>query len=226
MNYLALVNRMRRECGVSGSDLTTIVGVTGESQRCSEWVQQSWVEIQEEYAEWSWMRKNVSFQTVQGQQSYTTTDAAVTDLASWSKDSFRCYLTSAGYPNEMHLTTMDFASFRDFYIFNTFRTSQSRPISISENPADKSILLGPVPNDIYTIVGEYFSTPIVLAADADIPSMPTRFHMAIVYRAMQAYALYEAAPEVLTRGQTGYNEMIKRIEADQLQPVMLAGALA
>lgn len=226
MNYLALVNRMRRECGVSGAALTTIVGATGESQRCAEWVQQAWIEMQEEHEDWAWLRKTVSFQTVQGTQLYTTTTVSATDHASWIPSSFRCYLTSAGYANEMHLTSMDYVSFRDTYIFNAFRTTQSRPISISATPGDNSLLLGPVPNDTYTVVGEYFKTPIELSADADIPEMPTRFHMAIVYKAMMHYGMYEAAPEVYQRGETRYKDMLNNLEVSQLLAFDIGGAMA
>lgn len=231
MNLLQLTNRLRQECGISGDDLSTVVGVTGEAQRCRDWIVQAWTEIQEEHREYDWMRKEVSFDTIAGQQAYTPSDPipvgiALTDFGHWDIDSFRCYLKSIGVANEMFLTKMDYAQFRDHYIFATFRTTQSRPISIAVRPNDKALLLGPIPDFVYTVVGEYFYDPITLSLDADTPAMPSRYHMAIVYRAMQSYALYEAAPEVMTRGQTGYSELIKRIEEDQLQPIDLAGALA
>ena len=231
MNLLALVNRMRRECGVATSDLTTVVGASGESQRITDWVVQAWTEIQEEHPEWNWLRSTVSFDTIANQFEYTPTDAipvgiALTDFGSWDEESFRIYLTATGTPDEMFLEYRDYANFRDLYQFSSFRTTYMRPLSLAVRPNDKALLLGPTPDTVYTVVGEYFTSPVELALDADTPAMPSRFHMAIVYRAMQSYALYEAAPEVMTRGQTGYNEMLKRIEFDQLMPVTTGGPLA
>lgn len=227
MNYLALVNRSRRECGVSGNDLSSVAGTTGEAKRFTDWVAQAWVEIQEEHNEFDWMRKSFSFATTAEQQAYLPdTDILLSDFGSWAtNESFRCYETALGTPNEMFLTLMTYSDFRDTYQFSSFRTTYTRPISIAVRPNDKALLLGPAPGTIYTVVGEYFYTPIELAIDADEPAMPSRYHMAIVYRVMQSYALYEAAPEVLQRGQMGYSEMIKRIESDQLQPVMVGGAM-
>lgn len=231
MTLLELTNRLRQECGVSGSDLTTVVGVSGESKRCRDWIVQAWVEIQQEYPTFDWMRASVSFNTTAQQQAYTPSDsaptgAALADFGSWDMESFRLYRTSTGTSDESFLSEMDYKSFRDYYIFSSFRTSYSRPISIAQRPNDKALLLGPSPDAVYTVVGEYFKTPTEMSLDADEPSMPSRFHFAIIYRAMQSYALYEAAPEVLTRGQTGYSEMIKRIEFDQMQDVTMAGAFA
>lgn len=232
MNLLECVNRTRQECGVSGADLTTVVGVSGESKRVRDWVVQAWIELQEEHQHtFDFMRKSASFDTVIGQQAYTPSDAvptgiALTDFGGWAKNSFRLYNKALGVANEMFLSYMDYTDFRDFYQYASYRLTQSRPISIAINPSNKALLLGPNPDAVYTVVGEYFCNPVTLSLDADTPAMPSRFHMAIVYRAMQSYALYEAAPEVMTRGQTGYSEVLKRIEEDQLQPVLVAGALA
>jgi len=49
--------------------------------------------------------------------------------------------------------------------------------------------------------------------------MPDRFHMAIVYLAMQYYAMWESAPEVMVRGKSMFGRMIVQLENDQLQLV-------
>jgi hypothetical protein len=47
--------------------------------------------------------------------------------------------------------------------------------------------------------------------------------MIIVYRAMMYYAGYEAAPEVLARGDFEYRRLYSRMEIDQL-PTIVSGA--
>lgn len=230
MNYLQLVQRLVREAGVSGpaSGISTVANTSGEAQRVCEWIQQSWIEIQEEHEEWDWMRKDVQFNTVATQQAYPPSAAPVslTDFARWKADSFRAYVTATGIGSEMFVLNIGYQEFRDYYQFGARRYTYGRPISISVNPSDRALLLGPAPDQVYTMLGQYFSTVQTLTSDADIPEMPTRFHMAIVYRAMIHYGMYEAAPEVVQRGENLYNELLLRLEADQLPAVATAGPLA
>jgi hypothetical protein len=58
------------------------------------------------------------------------------------------------------------------------------------------------------------------------PGFPERFHMAIVYLALQKYAAYEAAPEVYAYALDRYNYYLTRIEEYQFYPLRFAGALA
>jgi len=50
--------------------------------------------------------------------------------------------------------------------------------------------------------------------------------MAIVYRAMMYYAGYEAAPEVLSRGDFEYRRLYSRMEIDQLPTIVSGPPLA
>ena len=66
------------------------------------------------------------------------------------------------------------------------RTTFSRPTVISFEP-DKGIAFGPIPDIVYHINGEYYKKPIEFSADTDTPRIPERYHMLIVYKAMQYY---------------------------------------
>ena len=225
MNFLQGVQRLSRECGASGIIATT-VGASGESQRFVDWYNTAWLELQEEHPDFDWMRSTCSFTTVDGQANYTPAECGIADHGKWKLDAFRCYQTSVGFGSEIFLSPVQYDAWRNEYQYNARRTTTSRPISISQAP-DRSLCFGPVPNaDGFTIVGEYWRTPSELSGDADIPEIPDRYHMAIVYRAMMDYGHYESAPEVLARGERKYTEMLRRIEADQIQQVTICGALA
>lgn len=227
MDYLALCQRLRQEVGASGTGPTSVVSQTGEYQLLCNYIAQAWTEIQEEHSAWNWMRKSFTFNTVANQQGYAPAAAplSLTDFASWDEDTFRLYRTATGVSDEQYLTWMPYQSFRDLYQFGTQRTTYQRPIAFAIAP-DKQILLGNAPDAIYTVVGEYIKTPQTLSANDDIPEMPTRFHMAIVYRAMWHYGHYDASPEIVARGDALYRDMLVRLELDQLPPMGLAGALA
>ena len=77
-----------------------------------------------------------------------------------------------------------------------------------------------------TITGEYQKLPSDLVEDNDVPEMPSHLHMAIVYKAMQFYGLYEAAPEVLSKGNTEFSRLMNQLEREQLPELYLGNPLA
>ena len=220
MNYLALVNRARVECGVSGASntLTTAQSLTGESARIAAWVNTAWNDIQTAHEDWQWMRAAVSFNTVAQQQTYTPTQAGVgTTFGNWKRDSFRCSTVGNNYADEQLLNFMEYTTFRNLYMYGTMRTTYSRPVVVAIVPgADKSLALGAIPDQAYVISGEYYVAPVELSANTDEPVLPARFQMAIVYRAMMYYAGYEAAPEVYSRGELEFKRLMNRLEIDQI----------
>lgn len=224
--FLELVNRARRECGVSGpaiSSIATDSALTAEGLRFKQWVNEAWREIQTSQTDWNFMRKPVQFDTVAGTYSYTPAACGVNDLGVWKRNSFRAFNKVQGYPNEQIMPFMEYETYRNVYRYGNMRNTQSRPVAFSIDPATKSILLGAVPDDVYTVVGEYFRAPTDMTADADVPDIPDRYHMLIVYKTMISYALYEAAPEVLSRGQLGEKKLNSLLELDQM-PILHSGA--
>ena len=222
--FLEGVNRLKDECGVPGADLTTTVGQTNELKRLVNWYEEAWNEIQIKKDNWKFRYKPISFQTVAEQQRYdVVTDIGLTDYGSWSPKTFRIFLTSAGQGGETFLTDFTYSVFRDTYLYGSLLTSYSRPTGITEAP-DDALLLALPPDDIYTISGEYYSTPQVLSESDDpdnaVPDMPVRFHLAIVGKAMEYYALFESAPEVLARSERLWKLYYNKLNSDQGQPIL------
>jgi hypothetical protein len=116
---------------------------------------------------------------------------------------------------------MEWTTFRNLYRYANMRNTTARPVVVSIKP-DKDLAFGSTPDGIYVIDGEYYTQPVTLSADTDTPLLPARFHMAIVYRAMMYYAGYEAAPEVMARGDFEYRRLYSRMEIDQL-PTLISG---
>lgn len=238
MNFLQLVQRTIRECGATGASLTTVAGVSGEVQRFVDWVTEAWNEIQTRRDDWQWLRASqilgsgVSFATVSGTFSYPLGSAAGTvgvtsaTFGKWVNHTFRVYTTATGTNDETRLDQISYDGWRDGYMISASRAVRTRPTVIAIGP-DKSLCLGPPPNSLYTVSGDYFLNPSAMAADSDTPTgLPAQFHMAIVYLAMTYYAGYEAAPEVLARGQGGYSTLMGRLDGLQAQDIMFGGPLA
>ena len=229
MTFLELVNRLRVECGVSGPALSTVAGqlAGSENARMVAWIQQAWIDIQTSKEDWLFLREPFQFNTVTQQQIYTPAQAGITltDFGNWKRDSFRCSSVGSNYADEQLLNYMEWTTFRNLYIYANMRFTYARPVVVTIDP-HKNLGFGAIPDIPYVIVGEYYTQPVPLALDADEPAIPTRFHMMIVYRAMMYYAGYEAAPEVMSRGEFEYKRLASRLEIDQLPTVVSGPPLA
>jgi hypothetical protein len=226
--YLQLVNQLAVKCGVTitGGQLTSLTGLVGEPARLAAWINEAWQNIQLAKPNWNFMRSTFSFTTTTGQPTYTPVQAGISNYGWWKMDSMRCYVTSVGVGNEMFLDEVDYDAWRDTYLFSTRRLTYSRPQSVAIGP-DQTLNLGPLPDASgYTILGEYYTGPVSLVNATDVPSMPTQYHLAIVYRAMMMYGAYESAPEAYNEGRDLYNAMFRRMARDLSPDMQLGEALA
>lgn len=224
--FLQLVNDLREKCGISGNALTTLSSLSGESLRCKNWINDAYMEIQRRHTNWEWLRTSFNFTTTTSQSTYTLAEAGVSsDFGIWARDTFRCYTTSVGYSSEAELDQMSYDEWRNLWQFGSNRSVTGVPSVFAIAP-NKSICLGPAPSSTgFTVIGDYFTVPVEMSADADTPDFPSKFHQLVVFSAMMAYGSYEAAPEVYQRGETRFNVMIAELELDQLPEVTLAGGL-
>lgn len=222
--YLQLVNKLKDESGSKAADLTTAIGLTGEGRLLANWINAAWMDIQGQHRDWGWLRTSLAgFATVNGQATYTPAQAGATNFGMWDRDSFRNYLTATGTAAEVFMTYMPYARWRDIYQFGSSRTSYSQPYDITITPA-KALGLGPVPLGGYTVIGDYFTCPTEMTADADIPSLPVHYHMAIVWRALMFYGANEAASEVYEHGKKEFGILMSRIENDYVPEIELGAA--
>lgn len=227
MNFVALVGRLRRKCRVEGASPTTLANQPEEINRLADWINEAWMDIQLTKPDWNWMRSTFSFPTVNGQPTYTPVQAgiAANTFANWKRDSIRNYPTAAGVNGEIQMDYRAYDSWRDMYLFGANRSNYSRPTDVTITP-EKYLAFGPIAASGYTITGDFYTVASELVADADTPSLPVQFHMAIVYRAMMFYGASEAAQEVFTEGETEFKRMMGRLTIDRLREVTTGGALA
>lgn len=133
-------------------------------------------------------------------------------------------LSFVGLNSEIFMDYMDYDTWRNNYQYGALRAMATRPNTVTINPL-QNLELGPIADSGYTIVGEYYSTPTEMAANADVPALPVKFHLAIVYAAMIRYGMYEAASEVIQQGQQEFAKWKQRMLADQLPEFTTGGAL-
>lgn len=227
-NFLEIVQRVSTECGIPTAP-TTLLGATGQTLDLMNWTSQAWTELQQKYPDWSFMyvSPGVSFVTVAGQTQYTATQAGVTigDVSLWDRNSFRIYNTAAGQATETDLYYVPYAQWKDGYNKGSLRTTQRMPAVFSIHPQNHLILECPLVG--YTVTGDYYRLPTVLALDADVPTdLPIMYYMLIVAKAMEKYALFESAPEVLAASERLGNRLMNSLENTRSTEVSTGGALA
>jgi hypothetical protein len=223
MNFLQLVQKTVEKCGVSGS-VAAVTGQRGELLRMINWVNEAWLDIQLSQPQWDWMREDFSFETTSGQREYTPTQAGVPLLTRWHLDTLRTYKTAEGVAGEQFLVDWDYPVFRDTYMLGTPITG--RPMLFAVKPRGSNLLIGPVPDGIYTVRGEYQQKPIELVLATDIPAMPSEYHMVIVHAARVKYAAYENAPEVMAEAARDFDRLMTKLAMTQLPTISSGEPLA
>ena len=233
MNFLQLCQRVRQETGIAGTGPTTVVGQTGELKRVVEWTANAARDIQARHNTWKFLRRGFTVDTVANTQFYLPTDCtdelnavAITaaGFANWKEQTFRRYLKSAGVATEQFIWPMHWEAFRDYWMLRTLPASF--PMSFGIRPRDQALGFGPIPDAVYTVHGDYVAVATDLAADADVPLLPTRFEMAIVWLAVRSFAGYQEAGGLFQYAQGNYDEINGRLEIDQLPGIEVPDALA
>jgi hypothetical protein len=230
MTWLELVQKLREKCTGSSVGTSSVANQSGESLFFVNLLVEAWLELQLRSEDWKWMREEFSFQTAVGKRFYLATAAVgetgVDDLARWHRDTLRIYKTATGRSDEQYLPFWDYERWRDIFDFGEQATRQGRPQIHSQRARDKALLLAEVPDDIYTVTGEYQRVPSAIGGDNDSPDMPSQFHMLLVYMGMKSYATQEAAPEIWDEGDRETKTYLGLLERDQLPELELPEPLA
>ena len=234
--FLELCQDTARECGVAqgGTYPTAVTSQTGILNKIVHWVADSWEEIQGRPVEWRWMRVGFSFNTVatQAEYSYTaaTDDETALTIARFRRwrvddpdDPAKCYLTSGGVNNEYWLSWLPWNHFKSIYRIGS--QNDGPPTHITIDPQNR-IVLGPTPNDIYTVTGDYERGLQTLSDNTDTPDMPADFHKILVYEAMIKYGYDQSSAELVNRGANYSNILLRQLEADQSEMITLPDPLA
>ncbi len=226
--FLNLCKDLRRELDIAGTGPTSVENQTGELLNLVEWIDQAWIDIQlRRNGNWRWMRRPYTINTVANDDEYAfgdftdvLTTTAIDRFHRWrlvdSEDPPKIFLTSAGVGTERWTIWTQWDWFKHLYRIGT--QNAGAPVFISSDPQD-NIVIGPKPNAIYTMTGDYWRSPQVLSTastpDTALPEMPVQFHKLIVWEAMLHYGYQQAAPEVLARAERMSRRMYRQLENNQ-----------
>jgi len=225
MTFLELCVRLRNEAGIPGTGPASTIDQTGDYERIVNWVQSANQDIQNHKPDWRFMQTEFTFSTVDGTQSYTPSDASITDLQAWKVSEYGDIRVYTATSDEQYLDYLPWELFRQTYMFGTSRDLEGKPTVVSIKP-DNSITFYPKPDAVYTIDGEYFKKAVDLSGNTDEPAFPSQFHLAIVWRALMLYGAYDAADERYSHGQNEYKKLMRKMEFDQSHQITWGAPLA
>ena len=214
MNYLQLAQRLHAESLRSTAAPTTVTGATDRNLRLFTLIADKWRNLQTE-RDWRWMRAQLNSPVTIGLQTYTGAGLGAARFGRWREEDMQyepvIYRTASpsGY---WALGYWDVVSFRREYIYRSL--GNTTPIAWSYDENDQ-LLLGPAPAEAYNLRIDYWKSPSELAADADTPDMPDRFHMVLVWEALMDIATSDAAPEILANAQRNLSMLRQALIFDQ-----------
>tara|TARA_A100001388_G_scaffold82140_1_gene59194 strand:+ start:3504 stop:4127 length:624 start_codon:yes stop_codon:yes gene_type:complete len=207
MNFLDLCQRLVQETGIADEGPATVTGQTGDMGRIVNWINDAWLKIQSIRADWNWAWST-------GTSTLTAATNTVTLPA--TVETIKRVSIGQGF-----LQALDYNDFADNY-----RVIQNGDPSVYSIKPDGTLCFSSKPTENKTVSYESYATPVALVNNTDVPAMPERYHILIVYEALRCYAQFDEAPELEKRAFLYYEEMLADLERDQLARIGAPEALA
>lgn len=201
MNFLTLCQTARQECGVQGQGPAAVTNQTGLLKKIIDWVIKSDIYIQSLHADWDFLWAEFSGNTTLGSADITKP----ANFGQWDTESFS---VNRGLATGRKLTLIDFKKYRENY---NIKTSQP-PQRITILPTNNLRLDQPA-DGTYAICADYWKKVTALAADADIPPYPDRFHWVIIERVKMFYYADQEAFDLYKQAKIEYDAWIEKLEA-------------
>lgn len=237
MNFREIVQRLHSETqSGSGSRPTTVVDQIGDIRRLVDWAASAYKDIQQRYPNWRWLRSEFSVNTVADDDTYVYGDCTDTNASApisrfrawWPLDDYGCYnvrmyLQSDGLAGQGYLPFVPWHYFRSLY--RTGVQNSNKPAHITIDPQNR-LVLGPKPNAVYVVSGEYQKGNQVLADDDDTPEMPADYHELVFYWAMEKYGASKVSVENFNRAHLEGGRLMRALEQNQLPEFQMPPPLA
>lgn len=216
MNWLQIARRVRKECGLSGTDSspTSVIGQTGEMLAIVNWVDSAWRAIQGQ-AKWDWLWEEADLTLTAGDSTIAGTIAH----DRYIKDTMRS--------GSQSLTYLPWADFRAQ--FPAVDITAGTPTYWTVKP-DKTLAFSAEPESDMSLTVERYAAPTgvpsATGADDEAPAMPADHHEAIVWRAVMFYAGHDEAGVIYQHAQSEFKRIMGRATIEGLPSIELGAPLA
>ena len=209
MTYLELCNAVLRE--LNEVELTNVTSTRGIQSAVTDFINKAQRDIINSEVEWPFTIQNDSDTTVDGQRLYAFESDAKT--LKWSTFTVQ---ETASLP-EKRLSYISYDEYLDLYHeadTNPDGSAEGLPEYVYHTP-DNKYGLSPTPNkSTYTIRYAYFATNTDMAANADTPVIPDRFHDVIINRAKYYAYLLRSDPQAAQFADRDYVAGLRRMRVE------------
>jgi hypothetical protein len=207
MTFLELCQMTTQQTGtVQGTFPAAVTGQSNRLKQIVDFVREAYVDIQNAHRMWRWLQSEFIGETVIGTSRYAATDfrdegtgLAIDRFSQWgfkqtSADAgTSMYLTSVGPAEEGWLRWRDWEYFSNINLRGPQTPGKPQTYSIDNQGR---MVISPPPDDVYTLRGRYRKSAQYLAADGDIPEMPTDFHTVIKDAALIYVEGFDEGPRI------------------------------
>jgi hypothetical protein len=185
MTFLEIVQRARQECSIAGTGPLTVVNQAYQLKKLVDWTVTAWIEIQQMRRDWSFRWAETTQALISGGRVYDPSVDWSLDVAAWDTYSFKIYKTADGVASQSKLYWLTYPEFRDRCETGTISTGMPSYVTISP---DGKVRFNALLPEACTLTAAYTKSVQTLAVDSDVPYMNAQWHMAIVWKVVQAYA--------------------------------------
>ncbi len=220
MKFLEIAKRVRQECGISGDGPAGVVNQSGMSAKIVAWVKSAFEEIQAAQPwRFNW-RVHTQALTV-GVDCYDPVSDWGLSFRDWVQSPCFVYNAAMGPVSRHWLNELPWEQMREMVPSGALGV----PLYCGRRP-DGKIQLHPAPQAGTTLVVEYIQNPAALEQNTDIPLMPERYHMAIVWRAVMFWCAHDDNPALMASANANYQAIMGRMRLSELPQMQMPETLA
>jgi hypothetical protein len=225
--FLKLCQHVQRYARIGkeapGTAPVTVTGQTGVNAEIVGWVQDAWEDIQHDQDDWAF-RESSGDVPVLANVRDVVVENTLTDYESLRMD------TADGCRKFIVLVMPDGVStqYVYYYRWEDWRGGVYDRSKATGTPGMFTVMpsgelrLWPTPDQNYTLRLAYQRVAQVLSADGDVPSMPDRYHTAIVWKALMYHAdTRDKTQEEYQKWERRRRQAMRRIYRDQLPAIHL-----
>lgn len=212
--FIELARNVRSKVGMQGTGPAS-VSVSGAEEDIINAVRDAWVDIQNSRPDWRWMRSRVTFNTAVGIDEYTLADIFTGSYRHklWRKDTL--YVLESG--KKKLLRFIDY----DRFIYRHNNDTENTPLGEYTIVPESDALLFNSPDAIYPVTIDYQKSPQILDLDADVPELPSYYHLLIEYAATEKYCAAVGSKSIYDQYASQHVEMWGQVTRTHVPKVVL-----
>jgi hypothetical protein len=199
---------MARDIGIPGSGPSDVTSssLSEEENAVVRYVKEADVDIQSRWFNWDFLWTEATLTPTADVSTLTSPS----NLGNWKLDSF---VLAKGTNSYQELEYMDWDDYNLEYKLGSITSDIPEVFSVKP---DNVIDLYPTPAATTAVSASYWKTPTEMSVDSSESPIPSRFHRIITARAKIYYAENEDAPEILSGALAEFEDLLDKLEADQL----------